>query len=129
MNLFNNTKREGKDMEMFISQQEARMEKVVRNIERWLLNLEMAKSVNIYFNNQCWAYDHKGNKTIKQDVKGSEYFEYANDDTISMSFDGGSLYEALNNHYGFGLSDSFAQIDFDGMYYELGHSWNLSFVD
>lgn len=140
MNLFNNTKREEKDMEMFISQQEARMEKVAKNIERWLVKHELTDNVHIYFNNVRWSYkvikplnfegESKVEKTITEDIKGSDYFDYANDDTISMAFDGGSFYSAINNHYGFALSDAFdTEVDFDGMYYELGHSWNLSFVD
>jgi len=115
-------------MKMFISRSEARMEKVVRNIELWLIKNDMCDNVRIYFNNEAWDYDNKGKKSFIKDIKGTDYFEYANNETISMSFEG-SLYEALNMTYGSAMYDSFNKIDFDGMYYELGHSWNLSFVD
>lgn len=57
-----------------------------------------------------------------------DYFEYANPDTVSMSFEG-MLYDIIND---FGMTYSCLYKSFNdifekhGYYYELGNSWNLS---
>jgi hypothetical protein len=100
--------------------------KVAKTIERYLRKNELDTDVRIYFSGKCWDYDSSGRKTIIEDIKASEYFEYANDDTISMSFEG-ALNEHLNMHYGYAVFEEFNALDFDGHYFEMGHSWNLSF--
>ena len=102
--------------------------KVAKTIEKFIRKHELDGDVRIYFSNKCWDYDSSGRKTVIEDIKASEYFEYANDDTISMSFEGG-LYDALNMTYGYGLFEEFNALDFDGYYFELGHAWNLSFYE
>lgn len=59
-----------------------------------------------------------------------DYFEYANPNTVSMSFEG-PLYRVINcyfeNENWFKLYDEFCAIfDKYGMYFEQGHAWNLS---
>lgn len=57
-----------------------------------------------------------------------DYFEYANPETVSMSFEG-MLYEIVND---FGMEfpelwESFNKIfEKYGYYYELGNAWNLT---
>ena len=102
--------------------------KVAKTIEKFIRKHELDSDVRIYFSNKCWDYDSSGRKTVIEDIKASDYFEYANDDTISMSFEGG-LYDALNMTYGYGLFEEFNALDFDGHYFELGNAWNLSFCE
>ena len=102
--------------------------KVANRIEKFLRKHGLDTDVRIYFNSICWDYDSSGIKTVIEDIKGSDYFEYANDETISMSFEGG-LNGALNMHNGYGLFDKFSNLDFDGHYFEMGNSWNGSFFE
>ncbi len=100
--------------------------KVAKTIERFLIKYDLDSDVRIYFNNKCWHYDSDGTKKIIEDIKGSDYCEYANDETITMTFEG-PLYGALNMHYGYALHDAFHELDFDNHYFEMGHSWSCSF--
>ena len=102
--------------------------KVAKTIEKFIRKYGLDSDVRIYFSNKCWDYDSSGRKTVIEDIKASDYFEYANDDTISMSFEGG-LYEHLNMHYGYAIFNEFNELDFDGHYFEMGHAWNLSFYE
>lgn len=57
-----------------------------------------------------------------------EYFEYANKDTVSMSFEG-PLYSVLNGYVrgGYKLEEQFQKLfEKYGYYFEYGHAWNLS---
>ena len=69
-----------------------------------------------------------GKKTVIHDIKGSDYCDYSNDDTITIATEGG-LYDVLNNYtdYDSNLYDKFASLDFDGHYFEIGNAWNCSF--
>tara|TARA_R100000995_G_C3480810_1_gene123770 strand:- start:1310 stop:1654 length:345 start_codon:yes stop_codon:yes gene_type:complete len=107
---------------------------MVRKIESWLKKNRLTSCVRIYFNNKCFCwYDSSKNKKIIEDIKGSDYFDYANDETISMSFEG-PLYEVLNyacdsKRYET-LEDEFINlIKSYGYYYELGNAWNLSMYE
>lgn len=103
--------------------------KVAKTIERFLKKHDLDSDVRIYFSGKCWDYDSSGNKTVIEDIKASEYFDYANDDTISMSFEGG-LHDVLNMGYGgYELFEEFNALDFDGHFFELGNAWNLSFYE
>ena len=100
--------------------------------------------LRIYFSDRCWEYN--GKKNIIYDIKGSEYTEYANDDTITVTFENG-LYDALwsgpshpddkggfRDHYRdstdpgwFYASDELIDLfDGSGYYYEPGNAWNFS---
>ena len=103
--------------------------KVAKTIERFLKKHDLDSDVRIYFSGKAWDYDSSGKKSVIEDVKASEYFDYANDDTISMSFEGG-LYDVLNMSYGGDeLFEEFNALDFDGHFFELGNAWNLSFYE
>ena len=91
----------------------------------------------IYFNNKAWSFDDDWNgdkgKKIGEDLYEYEnrnpldYFEYANPDTLSMSFEG-VLYEALNGYWYHSKAEEELQAIFEkyGYYFEYGHAWNLS---
>tara|TARA_R110002096_G_scaffold136556_6_gene289286 strand:+ start:1669 stop:1989 length:321 start_codon:yes stop_codon:yes gene_type:complete len=100
--------------------------KVAKTIERFIRKHNLDSDVRIYFSNKCWQYDSSGKKTILEDIKASDYFRWANDDTISMSFEG-ALNHALNMYNGSELYEKFNALDFDGYYFELGNAWNLAF--
>jgi hypothetical protein len=105
---------------------------IARKIESWMKKNDLLGAVRIYFNNKCWCW-YDGSKKIIEDIKGSEYFEYANDDTISISFEG-QFHSVMN--YGYSnrhwdkLSGEFDKI-LDGFdcWYELGNAWNLSIYE
>jgi hypothetical protein len=100
--------------------------KVAKTIERFIRKHGLDTDVRIYFSNKAWDYDSFGKKTILTDIKASDYFAYANDDTISMSFEG-ALNSALNMYNGYELFDKFSDLDFDGYHFEMGESWNGAF--
>ena len=91
----------------------------------------------IYFNGKAWKSDNdwcgvKG-RQICEDLYEFEnrnpldYFEYANPDTVSMSFEG-VLYEVLNGYWSFINAEEELQAIFEkyGYYFEYGHAWNFS---
>lgn len=91
----------------------------------------------IYFNGKAWTdfdnWDSTQGYKLKDglyeyyDRNPLNYFEYANPETLSMSFEGG-LYEVLNGYVLFkGFLDKFNGIfEKYGLYWEQGHAWNLS---
>ena len=113
-------------------------ELLAKDIYNWCKANHAWEDVIIYFNGKAWSDSDEWNG-----VKGKEleeglyeyaeknpltYFEYANPDTLSMSFEG-YLYEILNGYtYGWvKLEEEFmALFDKYGYYFELGNAWNLS---
>lgn len=103
-----------------------RNEKCAEEIINFLKENELFNDVNIYYNGKC--VNEEG---VTEGKKGSEYFDYANDETISISFEGG-FYMIMNGH-----SQGSARIEEEfydicskyGYYYELGNAWNLSLYD
>ena len=86
----------------------------------------------IYFNGkrlQCFTdEDHDGWK-LEEGYKGSDYTEYANDDTITMTFEGiYSIYDEINGYSRrTNVIDEFESLlESYGYYFELGNAWNLS---
>ena len=92
----------------------------------------------IYFDGKAWSnsemwYGENGKKITEDlyeydDRNPRDYFEYGNPKTLSMSFEG-SLNHVLNGYaaYCWKLQDEFGKLFKKyGLYYELGHSWNLS---
>ncbi len=100
--------------------------KIAKTIEKFLKKHDADYDVRIYFSNKCWDYNSAGKKTIINDIKASDYFEYANDDTISMSFEG-HFYHIMNMTYSYDEFNEWCELDFDGYYMELGNAWNGSF--
>ena len=112
-------------------------EQLATEIFNWLNKHEMWVDVHIYFNGKCWSTNNKDgtefcyneSRYFEYEADARDYFEYVREPNIlSMSFEGG-LYDVLNAYaYGWGrLSDEFRRIfEKYGLYFELGHSWNLS---
>ena len=112
-------------------------EKLATEIFNWLNDNELWVDVHIYFNGKCWSTNNKNStefcynqrRYFEYEAEPKDYFEYVREPNIlSMSFEGG-LYDVLNGYcYGWGkLADDFRKIfEKYGVYYELGHAWNLS---
>ena len=107
-------------------------------------NLEVAKAIEkfgeehgllgdtcIYFNGIRWNYStcHGSKRKIEKEHKASDYFEYADDKSVCMSFEGG-FYDALNHNYGFEIDNAFTKMlkEKFNAYFELGNAWNLTVV-
>jgi hypothetical protein len=105
-------------------------------IKEYVTKREMASDMRIYFNGK--AYDSEGygdnlKWVTKEDLKGSEFFEYANDKTVSVSTEG-EFYNVINMYdvmgdfaYNTKRYDEFDKlIRKYGYYFELGNAWNFS---
>ena len=115
-----------------------KMEMLARDIYDWCIKNDLWGDCCIYFNDKAWAswdtwHDENGKKIAKdlyefQNRNPKEYFEYANPDTLSMSFEG-PLNHVLNAYVpGWTKLENefFALFQKHGYYYEMGHAWNLS---
>ena len=98
---------------------------IAKKIESFMKKNDLLTDSRIYFNNKCWNYTGSGNKTVLEDIVGSQFFHYANDDTISMSFEGGL--SRVMNHGPWELREAFQDLIGEyGYYAELGNHWNLA---
>lgn len=92
----------------------------------------------IYFDGKAWSNSEtwtgvKGKKITEDlyeydDKNPSNYFEYANPKTLSMSFEGG-LNHILNGYMPrcIKLEEQFSKLfEKYGLYYEMGYAWSLS---
>lgn len=108
-----------------------RNEKLVKEIKKFLEDNDILQDTRIYFNGV--AYHAKYNREdssyywiLLSDISPSTYFEYGNDETVAMSFEG-----PLNYILNYGEDRELHQ-EFNAIfkrhdcYYELGHAWNLS---
>lgn len=115
-----------------------KIEEMAKEIIDWLKANELENDVCIYFNNKRILLGHNWDKEkgefipyekTEEDICPFDYFEYVNEKHIlSMSFEGG-LYHVLNGYYNGSceLEEKFQEIfEKYGLYYEQGHSWNLS---
>lgn len=109
-----------------------KIEELVKDIETFLMKHELLGDVCIYFNNKRrrWRWDYKNMEYIvreEDDVDPHDYFEYAAyEHILSMSFEG-ELYSVLNGYTDGTLEDKFLDLfNSYGLYYELGHAWNLT---
>lgn len=115
-----------------------KMELLAKDIYKWCVKKKLWGDNCIYFNGKAWAswetwHDVKGKQIGDrlyeyEDKNPKDYFEWANPDTLSMSFEG-PLYHVLNaNVSGWvKLEREFGKIfEKYGMYYEMGNSWNLA---
>ena len=71
-------------------------------------------------------------ETVLTDIRASDYVQYCNNnETITVVFDGGGMYEVMNSSwcspYYAKLEQEFSDIlAKEGYYYELGNAWNLT---
>lgn len=115
-----------------------KMEALAKDIYDWCVKNDLWGDCCIYFNCKAWAswdiwHDEKGKKIADnlyefKDRNPSDYFEYANPDTLSMSFEG-PLNHVLNAYVPgwVKLEEEFSNLFKKyNMFYEMGHAWNLS---
>ena len=115
------------------------IEILAKDIYKWCKKHHLWGDNCIYFGGKAWAswsewHGVKGKK-IDEDLyeydnkNPRDYFEYVrNPNILSMSFEGG-LYEVLNAYRpGWTkLENQFRNIfEKYGLYFEMGHAWNLS---
>ena len=103
---------------------------IARKIEAWMKKNELHTDSRIYFNGNAWDYNSRGEKSIVEDVKATDFFQYGNNDTISMSFEGG-MYRVMNYFWERPNTNKLHNEFMDliggyGYYFELGNAWNLS---
>lgn len=114
-----------------MTKEQKRNEKIANAILKFLIDNEIGGDVSIYFNGKAYRFTSATEYKTLEDIKGSTFFEYANDETVSMTFEG-SFYHVVNGYAeGYrGLLDKFNKlIAKHGMYYEQGHAWNLSLYE
>ena len=118
---------------------EVKMQTLAMEIYSWCKKKGLWGDNIIYFNGKAWSSSKDWNgvegKQIAEDLyefedkNAEDYFEYANPNTLSMSFEG-ALYEALNAWdlpYYDGTEEELQAIFGNyGLYWEFGNAWNLS---
>lgn len=108
--------------------QKMRNLRVTQAISKWLVANDLYGGVHIYFNDRAYSFGDGGKITRRSGIKGSYYFHYANDDTVSMSFEG-PLFTMLNFYHprSTELHEQFMNLlDKHGFWFEKGNAWNLS---
>ena len=117
---------------------ENKMELLAIDIYCWCVKKNLWGDNCLYFNGKAYAswsewHGEKGKKIRDklyeyENKNPKDYFEYANPETLSMSFEG-PLYMVLNAYVSgwVKLEQQFAKLfEKYGCYYEMGHAWNLS---
>lgn len=102
-----------------------------RTVKNLLIKNDLVQGTRIYFDGKCYSSKRFKNGEYEfellNDILASDYFNYANDETISLSFEG-ELFEILN----YEPQDSIFMKKFEKIfednncYYEFGNSWNLT---
>lgn len=113
-------------------------ESLAKDIYKWCKRRGLWGDNIIYFDGKAWAawpdwHDEVGKKIDDdlyeyEDKNPLDYFEYANPNTLSMSFEG-PLYEVLNAcvHGWVKKESEFSKLfEKYGYYYEMGNAWNLA---
>jgi len=104
-------------------------EALAKEVRQFLIDNKLWTDVRIYFNGRAFC----ANDGDLENIDPRAYFEYvAKDHIMSMSFEG-PFYGCMNFHCEYGEDfDNRIQQEFGailekyGVYYELGHAWNLS---
>ena len=114
------------------------MELLAKEIYDWCLKHDLWGDNTIYFNGKAWSSSKTWNGLrgvqVDEDLyeyadkNPLDYIEYANTETLTMTFEG-SLNHVLNGYTpGWTkLEVEFAELFHKrGFYYEMGYSWSLS---
>lgn len=73
---------------------------LVMKIHSFLKKHGINHDTRIYWNNRCWDYNGSGKKTVLTDIRASDYVLYCNNnETITVVFDGGGMYEVMNSNW------------------------------
>ena len=115
-----------------------RNESLARDIYEWCKSKDVWMDCIIYFNGKAWSSSKTwgGENGVEIDNELYEYaernpldfVEYANTETITMTFEGG-LYHILNGYTAgwIKLEDEFKNIfEKYGFYSEMGYAWSLA---
>jgi len=115
-----------------------RNESLAIDIYTWCKKHHLWSDIVIYFDGKafadCDAWEGVLGKKIDEDLYQYEgkdplkYIEYANPDTITMSFEG-PLYSVLNGYVrgGYKLEEQLQKLFAKyNLYFEYGYSWSLS---
>lgn len=114
-------------------------EKMALELIRYLQVYGMFRDVNLFLNGKRYSSSyHDGDQAkatryghyyITDNVDVSEYVEYFNTETITMTFEG-ELYTALNGGDYDAIGENLNNIARPyGLYYEQGNAWNLAFYE
>lgn len=110
-------------------------EKIVKGLVEVFQKYEADDSVLFYYDGVRAKVDSKtGKLVVEYGFNPRDYFDYCNENTVSISFDGSPIYEILNGYASPELFESLHNdienvIEPFGLYYELGNTWNLSLYD
>lgn len=116
-------------------------EQLVMDLIKWLVDRDLFMDVNIYCNNKCWSSNVFSkaclniktieDKTIsekpfymRENVKAKDYVEYADEDLITMTFEGPLHFEL--NHGTSGIYEDLEKFFAERkLSFSRGHSWSL----
>ena len=113
-------------------------ESLAKDIYKWCKKKRLWGDNCIYFDGKAWAswseWHGENGKKINENLyeyenkNPKDYFEYANPDTVSMSFEGPLNHVLTGYVYGWvKLESEFSKLfEKYGYYYELGYAWSLS---
>ena len=114
------------------------MEALARDIYNWCKENEVWMDCTIYFNGKAWtdssAWGWERGTKIDDDLyeyaerNPLDFVEYANPETITMTFEGG-LYYILNGYIQGWLrpyEEFHTLFEKHGLYMEMGYAWSLS---
>jgi hypothetical protein len=111
------------------TQMQTNLEELAFAIADLLTKYNCQEDVTIYFNNQRLSTFTEGKWVLEEGYKGSDYTKYANDKTITMTFEG-PFYDVINYNECPELLRRFNElIESYGYYYELGYPWSLSLYE
>lgn len=118
-------------------------EKLVMDLIHWLDKRDLFMDISIYANNKCWSSNYykptiepditvikdtniaKDKFYLKPNMIAKDCIQYANNDLITMSFEG-PMYHEINYGDGKTYNDLQAFFEKRGLYFELGYAWSLS---
>jgi hypothetical protein len=105
---------------------------IAKAIETFMYDTGLCQDTRIYFSNKCYNYDSNGKKTIIKNIVGSDYCQFSNDETITMTFEG-PLCDVINYEFGRANQKWYAFLqsieDKYGYYTEMGYHWSLTFYE
>lgn len=99
-----------------------RNEKLAKDIQKFLNEHNLQSDTRIYYDGLAIS----NGEEILEDLTPSDFFEYANDETVSMSFEG-PLNFLLNYSSDYALMEEFNKVFRNhGAWFEQGYAWSLS---
>lgn len=103
----------------------SKIEELAYKIKDLMVDNNIFTDTRIYFEGKCIC----SSDGLIEDINPSDYFEYANDNTLSMSFEG-PFYSIMNYGESRGIFEKFSKLVEDyGYYAQPGHAWNLTLYE